>query len=1655
MRMKKLLTFLTLLTLSIGVTWAETKTLSWAGNGNNDASQELTTTTVMNANGGGYYTGDAGIACTKISKVFCASSGNGLKLGSSSLGYITFSLVSQLKPTKITVSAKKYGSDTGKIKITVGNDILEANPGSGDFADIVFDMDGNTILTSFTVATTSKRAYVKSITITYGDGGDTPQPTSYTLTGTGDNGSIVFNVDGSTVTEAQAGTTVTATATANEGYEFTSWTQPPNVTNWNVNGNTATFTMPSSNVTVGATFTEKQVAPITGDAMILFNTEEIGTNEITQTGSAPFMDQIVEESQKYVSSVTNITKCYGKDGGIRISTSNTTTGAGSFTLNFSDIVKEKSVSQIIVNAKGWAANEDGKFSLTGITSSPITVSGTTLADYVVDVNPSQLLESLTVQGYGGSRTIIQSITLVFEEEGAYEITKVCDPAAGGSINCTSTSDANKTVNFTVTTNDNYEFEYVEVKDANDSPVTVTENNGTYSFTMPESDVTITAHFNQAGSLYILGQVNGNDAANWDSNKGVKMVYSNGVYTANVFVSANNGGYFAFRTMLANWGQGYDGSRWGSESGNWLFSDAQPNGNATLVNGTDQSFHLPNGIYQFTVNINNRTLVVTKVENATVSIAPNGGDIKIGSTATITESGLATFLNSCQPVVNNNNTTITEGITAPQVKTYYSTNGTTFNEGNIYTFNQSQEVALIGKAAIMAGDIELAKATKQATFRVKYGIAVDENLLGGSIGSITPSIKLAYEDDEVSFKVNPNGGYQIASVTVTTDGGQTITTTAGDNNIYTFDMPADNVTISATFTAISYTITLNNDDTKGTATLSATTANAGNTITITVLPNTGYSVASVTATKQGGGTISVTNNGDGTYTFTMQSDNVTVTVSYKQAYQEKQYQLITSEDDLEEGSTYIIVGEKTSNNSLAVMGFLGDNSYAGTITNFTSDENGIITSTEDMAIITLGKSGDTYSLLTDEGYFSNNENKKNSASVSDSPAYVYITIDEEDGTAYIEDAVATTYDVLSYNNSASRFAFYQNTQSGNAIYIYKEYSTNELTKPVINPASKVFTEEFDATITCSTQGATIYYTTDGTDPTTNSAVYSSPIHVDKTMTIKAIAAKDGETSAIAEAVYQCTMVENIAEYLALPIGTEGVVFKNPVVVQYHYISSSGKSYIYVKDDTGCAYFHQPYVTEGTPSMTQLENGDVIGARFYGDKDYDEAVGNNQSIYAMFTNLENFAATGNKALAEPELKTVSDIIATNAAELNNHYITIKKVKLSDLYQALSYGGAKYFDIYDETGTIGQDHIGYNKFNIDYESVVDDLTAYYNITGIFTAYNNTLEFHPTEIVKWAEKEVTLADLCENGEEGESYKITNNLQGVVAVGTSLWVKDENGQSIHKISPTAPYTDNFEIEHEDNTRSVQANYDQSNWCEIVFPDAATAKSFENSIIEGYSIEGVFNNKTNPKLTLSSSAQVKKYGTSDLYAPNFYLPANFVGSQSCHTDQYGQEGHGDFFFMTPKPQEYAMVVWAVYDGLHDGQPTFIMSPDKSRNSHMFIGEFIVDLSMNDGVTQTGQITEGYGYDFEAIIRKVDNTQSDLKGVQNNQSASYIVYPLNLDEGQDPVTSINDVMAGNGEVKSIKYVNVAGIVSDKPFQGVNIVVTEYTDGSRTTTKMLRK
>lgn len=74
-------------------------------------------------------------------------------------------------------------------------------------------------------------------------------------------------------------------------------------------------------------------------------------------------------------------------------------------------------------------------------------------------------------------------------------------------------------------------------------------------------------------------------------------------------------------------------------------------------------------------------------------------------------------------------------------------------------------------------------------------------------------------------------------------------------------------------------------------------------------------------------------------------------------------------------------------------------------------------------------------------------------------------------------------------------------------------------------------------------------------------------------------------------------------------------------------------------------------------------------------------------------------------------------------------------------------------------------------------------------------------------------------------------------------------------------------------------------------------------------------------------------------------------------------------------------------------------------------------------------------------------------VKDDASGKYYVKQTVLTPNTSIPTAITTIN-GDAQVESVRYYNAAGVESSKPFAGVNIVVTRYTDGSTTTSKMVR-
>jgi len=74
-----------------------------------------------------------------------------------------------------------------------------------------------------------------------------------------------------------------------------------------------------------------------------------------------------------------------------------------------------------------------------------------------------------------------------------------------------------------------------------------------------------------------------------------------------------------------------------------------------------------------------------------------------------------------------------------------------------------------------------------------------------------------------------------------------------------------------------------------------------------------------------------------------------------------------------------------------------------------------------------------------------------------------------------------------------------------------YYELKVTKPICNPVPGNFAQEQNVTITCQTSGAKIFYTTDDSEPTLNSNVYSTPLSITANTILRAKAFRTGWTN----------------------------------------------------------------------------------------------------------------------------------------------------------------------------------------------------------------------------------------------------------------------------------------------------------------------------------------------------------------------------------------------------------------------------------------------------------------------------------------------------------------------------------------------------------------
>jgi hypothetical protein len=124
---------------------------------------------------------------------------------------------------------------------------------------------------------------------------------------------------------------------------------------------------------------------------------------------------------------------------------------------------------------------------------------------------------------------------------------------------------------------------------------------------------------------------------------------------------------------------------------------------------------------------------------------------------------------------------------------------------------------------------------------------------------------------------------------------------------------------------------------------------------------------------------------------------------------------------------------------------------------------------------------------------------------------------------------------------------------------------QLAAPAFSSPAGIYTSTQLVSLSDATSGATIFYTTNGTTPTTNSAVYSSPIAVNSSETIEAIATASG---------YSISPVASAAYTIDLPAATPSISVPSGTYTTSQTVS--------ISDTTPNAIIY--YTTNGTTPTT---------------------------------------------------------------------------------------------------------------------------------------------------------------------------------------------------------------------------------------------------------------------------------------------------------------------------------------------------------------------------------------------------------------------------------------------------------------------------------------
>ena len=714
---------------------------------------------------------------------------------------------------------------------------------------------------------------------------------------------------------------------------------------------------------------------------------------------------------------------------------------------------------------------------------------------------------------------VASVTVTYTSIGADETTysvTLNQPSTGGTIEADKDEAAKgATVTLTATPDEGYKFGAWDVKDASSNSVSVDANG---QFTMPESNVTVTASF-VAKTQYTI---------KWNVAEG--NVADTQVYEGDALSTLPTADNCSSGKVFVGWTEATSVNADGS--------------GLVLAKSTD----VPAGNKEYNAVYATLSGSADKVDNLDLSLTGASGSTYSSwsekkSVSDAVYAGNSAGSNDAIQLRKSSDSqaksgiiTTTSGGKAKKVVVTWNSNTASGRTLNVYGSNSAY-----------------------SSVDNLYTDATAGTLIGTIVNGTSTELDITGDYEYIGMRSNASAMYL--------DKIQ-ITWSASSASDYSLDCGTNNTPfLTVTETAIDFGTVAQNETATETFTVTGGYLAEDVALTISGTDASFFSVSPATITKADDveETVTVTYNptatGDHTANLTIKTGEITKTVALSgTVLAPGKWALVTDASQLNLGDEIIIVAadanvalsttQNTNNRGQAAIVKVGNTVNAG----------------DDVQILTLGQGTveNTFAFSTGDGYLyaagTNSSNHLKTNTTLDARGSWAITIDNATGVATIKAQDSNTKrNWLRYNatNNPPIFSCYESGQKDVCVY----RNTDVIAAPIIS-GNVDFTTETIVTITAQS-GLTVYYTTNGNTPDKTATQYSAPFTISATTTVKAIAYDATEkASNVAEKTFTKHDLVNVATAMALA-KDEIAYFAEFEVVKV----VTGKGNIYIKDASG--------------------------------------------------------------------------------------------------------------------------------------------------------------------------------------------------------------------------------------------------------------------------------------------------------------------------------------------------------------------------------------------------------------------------------------------------------------------------------------------------------